>query len=43
LIKFTSRVVSDRELVTGQNPQSSRALGTAFAAKVSAFVNAQPH
>ena len=27
LIKFTSRVVTDRELVTGQNPQSARALG----------------
>jgi putative intracellular protease/amidase len=42
LIKFTSRVVSDRELVTGQNPQSARALGTAFAAKVTAYVDAQP-
>lgn len=41
LIKFTSRVVSDRELVTGQNPQSARALGTTFAAKVTAYVDAQ--
>lgn len=40
LIKFTSRVVNDRELVTGQNPQSARALGTAFAAKVTAYVDA---
>jgi putative intracellular protease/amidase len=42
LIKFTSRVVSDRELVTGQNPQSARALGTTFAAKVTDYVDAQP-
>ena len=42
LIKFTSRVVTDRELVTGQNPQSARALGVAFANKVTDHVNAQP-
>ena len=42
LIKFTSRVVTDRELVTGQNPQSARALGVAFANKVTDYVNAQP-
>jgi putative intracellular protease/amidase len=41
-LKFTSRVVTDRELVTGQNPQSARALGKAFAAKVTDYVDAQP-
>jgi putative intracellular protease/amidase len=40
-IKFTSRVVTDRELVTGQNPQSARALGVAFTNKVTAYVDAQ--
>jgi putative intracellular protease/amidase len=42
LIKFTSRVVSDRELVTGQNPQSARALGKTFAEKVTDYVDARP-
>lgn len=42
LVKFTSRVVSDRELVTGQNPQSARALGRAFAEKVTTYVDTPP-
>lgn len=38
-LKFTSRVVTDRELVTGQNPQSARAVGVAFTNKVADFVD----
>lgn len=41
LLAFTSRVVTDRELLAGQIPQSARALGRAFAEKVTDYVDAQ--